>query len=81
MPVFADADYGSKPAVRMSVSGGVVMWGVTCVLWLSRTQRYVTLSTTDVEHADILKGVSFSRQVCFFFVARGRHVVHLGVRG
>ncbi|CAB1111466.1 unnamed protein product [Ectocarpus sp. CCAP 1310/34] len=45
--VFADADYASKAADRRSVSGGLVMCGEGCISWFSRTQKCVTLSTTE----------------------------------
>ena len=34
----------------MSVSGGLVMRGGACVSWFSRTQKRVTLSTTEAEY-------------------------------
>ena len=58
--VFADADYASKAADRRSVSGGLVMCGGACVSWFSRTQKCVTLSTTEAEYvalADVMKKV------------------------
>ncbi|CAB1109269.1 unnamed protein product [Ectocarpus sp. CCAP 1310/34] len=66
MQVFVDADYASKAADRRSVSGGLVMCGGVCVTWFSRTQKCVTLSTTEAEYvaiADVLKEVLFLRQV------------------
>ena len=50
LQVFVDADYASKAADRMSVSGGLVMRGGACVSWFSRTQKRVTLSTTAAEY-------------------------------
>ncbi|CAB1106091.1 unnamed protein product [Ectocarpus sp. CCAP 1310/34] len=71
MQVFVDADYASKAADRRSVSGGLVMcvWGG--VTWFSRTQKSVTLSTTEAEYvaiADVLKEVLFLRQVWRFIL-------------
>ena len=66
MQVFADADYASKAADRRSVSGGLVMCRVACVSWFSRTQKCVTLSTTEAEYvalADVMKDALFLRQV------------------
>ena len=55
---FADADYASKAPDRRSVSGGVIMRAGACVCWFSRTQKCVTLSTTEAEYvalADTIK--------------------------
>ena len=45
--MFADADYASKATDKRSVSGGLSMCGGASVSWLSRTQKCVTLSTTE----------------------------------
>ncbi|CAB1113965.1 unnamed protein product [Ectocarpus sp. CCAP 1310/34] len=71
MQVFVDADYASKAADRRSVSGGLVMCEGVCVTWFSRTQKCVTLSTTEAEYvaiADVLKEVLFLRQVWRFML-------------
>ncbi|CAB1120479.1 unnamed protein product [Ectocarpus sp. CCAP 1310/34] len=71
MQVFVDADYASKATDRRSVSGGLVMCGGGCVTWFSRTQKCVTLSTTEAEYvaiADVLKEVLFLRQVWRFML-------------
>ena len=47
---YADADYASKATDRRSVSGGAVMCAGACVCWFSRTQKRVTLSTTEAEY-------------------------------
>ena len=55
---FADADYASKATDRRSVSGGAIMCGGACVCWFSRTQKCVTLSTSEAEHValgDVVK--------------------------
>ena len=56
--VFADADYAREAADRRSVTGGLVVCGGACVSWFSRTQKCVTLSTTEAEYvalADVIK--------------------------
>ncbi|CAB1106667.1 unnamed protein product [Ectocarpus sp. CCAP 1310/34] len=72
MEVFADADYARKAADRRSVSEGLVMWGGGCISWLSRTQKCVTLSTTEAEYvslADVMKKeVLFLRKVWRFML-------------
>ena len=47
---FADADYASRSTDRRSVSGGVVMCAGGPVSWHSKTQKCVTLSTTQAEY-------------------------------
>ena len=46
---FADADYASKATDRRSVSGGAILCGGASVCWFSRTQKRVTLSTSEAE--------------------------------
>ena len=63
---YADADYASKATDRRSVSGRSVMCAGPCVCWFSRTQKCVTLSTTEAEYvalADTMKEVIFLRYV------------------
>ena len=68
---FADANYASKATDRRSVSGGAVMCAGASVCWFSRTQKCVTLSTTEAEYvalADTIKEAMFLRYVwCFIF--------------
>ena len=69
--VFADADYASKATDRRSVSGGAIMCGGACVCWFSRTQKCVTLSTSEAEYValgDAVKEVLFLRQVWRFML-------------
>ena len=71
LQVYADADYASKAADRRLVSGGLVMCGGACVSWFSRTQKCVTLSTTEAEYvalAGTIKEVLFLRQVWRFML-------------
>ena len=68
---YADADYASKATDRRSVSGGVVMCAGACVCWFSRTQKCVTLSTTEAEYvalADTIKEAIFLRYVWSFIL-------------
>ena len=50
LEVFANADYASKATDRRSISGGLIMCGGTSVCWFSRTQKCVTLSTSEAEY-------------------------------
>ena len=66
LEVFADADYASKATDRRSVSRGVIMCGGASVCWFSRTQKYVTLSTSEAEYValgDAVKELLFLRQI------------------
>ena len=56
-----------------SVSDGVTMSAGACVSWFSRTQKWLTLSTTETEYgalADIIKEVAFSRYVWSYILPR-----------
>ena len=50
LEMFADANYASKATDRRSVSGGLIMCGGASVCWFSRTQKCVTLSTSEAEY-------------------------------
>ena len=66
---FADADYASKAADRRSVSRGAIMCGGACVCWFLRTQKCVTLSTTEAEYvalAGTIKKAMFLRYMWSF---------------
>ena len=52
-----DADYAHKADDRRSVSVVAVCCGGTLVSWFSRTQKCVTLSTTETEHVAMTDGV------------------------
>ena len=71
LEVFADADYASKATDKRSISGGVIMRGGASVCWFSRTQKCVTLSTSEAEYVafgDAVKELLFLRQVCRFML-------------
>ena len=71
LQAFADADYASAAADKRSIPRGLVMCGDACVSWLTRTQKCVTLSTTEAEYvalADVMSKVLFLRQVCRFML-------------
>ena len=72
---FADADYASGSTDRRSVSGDVVMCAGGPVSWHSKTQKGVTLSTTQAEYvamSDMGKEILFLRQVWYFMVPKAR---------
>ena len=81
LKVFADADYASKATDRRSVSGGAIMCGGACVCWLSRTQKCVTLSTSEAEydaHGDAVKELLFLRQV-WHFMSPGKGMPYFSI--
>ena len=55
--VDVDADYASEDTARRSVSGAAVMCCNSPVAWFSRTQKCVTLSTTEAEYVAIGDGM------------------------
>ena len=57
LEVYVDSDYASKATDRRSVSGGVVMCAGSCVSFFSRTQKSVTLSSTEAEYAAMADGM------------------------
>ena len=69
LEVFADADYASETTHRRSVSGGAIMCGGARVCRFSRTQKYVTLSTSEAGYialGDAVKELLFFRQLLHF---------------
>ena len=72
---FADAEYASRSTDRRSVSRGVVMCAGGPVSWHSKTQKCVTLSTTQavyVTMSDMEKEILFLRQVRCFMLPKAR---------
>ena len=66
---FADATYGGDTGDRRSVSGAVVMFVGGAVSWMSRTQRCVSLSSSEAEYiamAEATKDALFLRQLLGF---------------
>ena len=71
LEVFADAYYASKATGRGSVSGGAIMCGGACVCSFSRTQKCVTISTSEAECValgDAMKELLFLRRVWRFMI-------------
>ena len=71
LEVFADADYASKATGRRSVSGGLIMCRGASVCWFSRTQKCVTLSTSEAEYValgDAVKELLFLGQIWRFML-------------
>ncbi|CAM9905970.1 unnamed protein product [Sphacelaria rigidula] len=57
LSVYCDADYAKKETDRRSVAGVAVMYGGVAVLSTSRTQHWVTLSTTGAEYVTMTERV------------------------
>ena len=55
--VYVDSDYASRATDRKSVSGGIVMCAGGCVPFFSRTQKSVTLSSTEAEYVAMAEGL------------------------
>ena len=67
--VYADADYAEKDNSRRSVSGVAVTLGGTVASHVSKTQRVVSLSTSEVEYIAAGEGAKealFERAVLSF---------------
>ena len=68
---YVDVDYAHRAEERRSVSGLAVCCGGTIVSLFSRTQKCVTLYTTEAEYmatADGVKDALYVRGVLFFFM-------------
>lgn len=66
---FADASFADKNDDRRSVSGSVISFAGGAISWFSRTQRCVSLSTSEAEYvsmSDCLKDVLFLRRLLGF---------------
>ena len=72
LEVFTDADYATSRATdSRSVSGGTIMCAGACVCWFSKTQKCVTLSTSEAEYValdDAVKELLFLREVWRFMI-------------
>ena len=55
--MYVDADFASKATDRRSVSGALILVAGCIVAWISRTQKCVTLSTTEAEYVSMRDGV------------------------
>ena len=69
--VFADVDMQPRHLTGGQFREGLVMCRGACVSWCSRTQKYITLSTTESEYvarADVMKEVLFLKQVRRFML-------------
>ena len=76
--LYADADYASAVSDRRSGSGAAVNVAGVAVSWLSRTQKCVTLSTTEAEYVamtDGLKEAIYVRNVLSFMDFRRRKII------
>ena len=59
---FCDADHGGNPDNGKSTSGILVKVGRGAVIWTSKLQSIVTLSTTEAEH---VAGVVGGKEICW----------------
>ena len=69
--LYADSDFARNKDDRRSVTGSALLCGKSLISWMSRTQRCVTLSSTEAEYvaiADAVKDAMFVRDVLEFLV-------------
>ena len=74
--MYVDADFASKATDRRSVSGALILVAGCIVAWISRTQKCVTLSTTEAEYVSMGDGVKeglFVNDVLEFLVPSARN--------
>jgi hypothetical protein len=64
LEVFSHSDYSVDKETRQSVTGYVIFLDVSPILWRSRGQKSVTLSTTEAEYAAMSEAV---REVKFIY--------------
>ena len=57
LKLYVDSDFANRDANRRSVSGGVVVFAGACVSFSSRTQKSVTLSSTEAEYVALAAGI------------------------
>ncbi|CAB1117830.1 unnamed protein product [Ectocarpus sp. CCAP 1310/34] len=57
MELFVDSDFANKATDRRSVSGALVLFAGACVMYLCRTQKVVTLSSTEAEYVSMSDGM------------------------
>ena len=57
LELYVDSYFASRDTNRRSVSGGVLMCAGACVSFLSRTQKSVTLSSTETEYVALAAGI------------------------
>lgn len=55
--LYVDSEYASEATDRRSISGVVVMYVGACVLIFSRTQKSVTLSSTEAQYVEMAEGL------------------------
>lgn len=54
---YAFSSFAENKENRRSVSGGIVLCAGAVVCWLSRTQHFVTLSSTENEYVSLVETV------------------------
>ena len=57
LELYVDSDFASRDTNRPSVSGGFVMCAGACVSFFSRTQRSVTLTSTEAGYGSLAAGI------------------------
>ena len=81
LELYVDADYVHKANYRRSVSRGVIMCAGACASFYSRTQKSITLLSTEAEYVSMATGfgeVIFMRHIWSFFFLGPRCWVYHG---
>ena len=64
LELYVDSGFASRDTNRRSVAGDVVMCAGACVSFFSRTQRSVTLPSSDAEYVALAAGIT-ETSCCF----------------
>ena len=65
LELYVDSNFASRDTNRRSVPGDVVMCAGACVLFFSRTQKSISLSSTEAEYVALAAGI---KETTFFTV-------------
>jgi len=69
LKAYSDSDYGGDRDQRRSVSGYIIFLAGAPIVWRSKMQRSVTLSSTEAEYvalSDVVTEIMFAKQVLEF---------------
>ena len=64
LKLYVDSDFAGRATNRRPVSGSVVMCAGACVSFFSRTQKSVTLFSTEAEYVAMAAGIKETTFFC-----------------